>query len=200
MSKRPYILLTFSDIVTDMNTEPKRTENDHPKRVGIWMVVAMWVIVLWLLTMFLSEWSRRDHNPNQNVSSQMSAEGVREIVLQRNRKGHYVTNGYINELPVVFMLDTGATDISIPLEIADRIGLEKGATVLFETANGTAAGYLTNLDSVAIGHIELNNVRASINPNVGDTDILLGMTFLKHLEFTQRGNTLTLRQYPVHRN
>lgn len=164
------------------------------------MVVAMWIIVLWLLTMFLSEWSRRDHNPNQQVVTQMNAEGVREIVLTRNRKGHYITAGYINGHPVVFMLDTGATDISIPLETAERIGLKKGATVLFETANGTAAGYLTNVESVAIGHIELNNVRASINPNVGDTDILLGMTFLKHLEFTQRGNTLTLRQYSDYRN
>ena len=93
------------------------------------------------------------------------------------------------------MLDTGATDISIPAGLAQELGLQRGATIYFQTANGPAAGYSTVLDSVAIGHIRLRDVRASINPNVQDLDILLGMTFLKHLEFTQRGNSLTLRQY-----
>ena len=97
---------------------------------------------------------------------------------------------------MTFMLDTGATDISVPQQLADELGLKKGARILFQTANGKSWGYSTVLDSVAIGNIELNNVRASINPNVSDLDILLGMTFLKHLEFTQRGESLTLRQYP----
>jgi aspartyl protease family protein len=51
------------------------------------------------------------------------------------------------------------------------------------------------LEKVSIGDISLEGVRASINPNVRDMDILLGMSFLKNLEFTQRGNTLILRQY-----
>jgi len=49
---------------------------------------------------------------------------------------------------------------------------------------------------------KLNNIEqslgpmtASINPAMGQQEVLLGMSFLKHLEFTQRGNTLTLRQY-----
>jgi aspartyl protease family protein len=52
------------------------------------------------------------------------------------------------------------------------------------------------LDRVAVDGIELENVRAIINPN-DDTDvILLGMSFLKKIEFTQRGDVLILRQYP----
>jgi aspartyl protease family protein len=41
----------------------------------------------------------------------------------------------------------------------------------------------------------LQQVRASINPNMQGNEVLLGMSFLKHLEFTQRGDSLTLRQY-----
>ncbi len=119
------------------------------------------------------------------------------MVLQRNRKGHYVSSGYINGEPVTFMLDTGASDISIPASVADRLGLKRGAPLYFNTANGTVMGYSTFLDSVSIGDITLRNVRASINPNVKDMDILMGMSFLKHVEFTQRGDTLTLRQYPA---
>ncbi|HEY5603977.1 MAG TPA: TIGR02281 family clan AA aspartic protease [Gammaproteobacteria bacterium] len=182
-----------------MPTEPDRSEQTHSKRIGVWMVAAAWIVLLWLLTMFIGKWSEREYNPNQNVANMLTDEGAREVVLQRNRSGHYVTSGFINNKPVTFMLDTGATDISIPGRLADELGLERGATIYFQTANGPAAGYATMVDSVAIGHIQLNKVRASINPNVKDLDILLGMTFLKHLEFTQRGNTLTLRQHPVSR-
>ena len=180
-----------------MSIDPDRFDENQPKRIGMWMVVAMWVIVLWLFTTFFTKWSEHEHNPNQNFANRITSDGVREVVLQRNRKGHYVTAGFINDRPVTFMLDTGATDISIPGRLAEELGLQKGARILFQTAAGQSWGYSTALDSVAIGNIELNGVRASINPHVHDLDILLGMTFLKHLEFSQRGDLLTLRQYPI---
>ena len=178
-----------------MSADPGHTEQNHARRFGVWMVIGMWIIVLWLLTGFFSELYEREHNPNQNLATMVTSDGVREVVLQRNRKGHYVTSGDINGQPVTFMLDTGASDISIPARVASRLGLEKGAPLYFNTANGTVMGYSTVLNQVSIGDITLHNVRASINPNAGDLDILLGMSFLKHLEFTQRGDTLTLRQY-----
>lgn len=180
-----------------MDTDPDRIEEAQPRRMGLWMVIAMWLIVLWLLASFFANWFEKEHNPNQNFASSVTTTGIKEVMLQRNRRGHYVTTGLINDKQVVFMLDTGATDISIPQQLADELGLKKGPRIMFQTAAGKSWGYSTVLDSVAIGNIELNNVRASINPNVSDLDVLLGMTFLKHLEFTQRGETLTLRQYPA---
>jgi len=177
--------------------EPGQTEESQSRRMGVWMVVAMWLLVLWLLASFFANWFEKEHNPNQNFATRITSSGVREVVLQRNRRGHYVTPGLINDRQVTFMLDTGATDISIPLHLAEELGLKKGARIMFQTAGGNTWGYSTVLDSVAVGNIELNNVRASINPNVSDLDILLGMTFLKHLEFTQQGDSLTLRQYPT---
>lgn len=180
-----------------MTTDPDRTEEAESRRMGLWMVIAMWLIVLWLLASYFDFWFEKQHNPNQNFAGTITSTGIKEVMLQRNRKGHYVSSGFINDQQVVFMLDTGATDISIPQHIADELGLKRGPRILFQTAAGKSWGYSTVLDSVAIGNIELNNVRASINPNVSDLDILLGMSFLKHLEFTQKGDTLTLRQYPV---
>jgi aspartyl protease family protein len=180
-----------------MATDPNRIEEAQSRRMGVWMVIAMWLIVLWLLASFFANWFEKEHNPNQNFANSITSTGVKEVMLQRNRRGHYVTSGLINDRQVVFMLDTGATDISIPQHLADELGLKKGPRIVYQTAAGKSWGYSTVLDSVAIGNIELNNVRASINPNVSDLDILLGMTFLKHLEFTQRGDTLTLRQYPT---
>ena len=166
------------------------------RKLGAGMVVAMWVIVLGLLTMFFQSREEKQYNPNQAVSTDFLLEGVRELVLERNRWGHYVANGEINGQEVTFMLDTGATDVSIPLSVADKLGLEKGRALIYQTANGPAKVYASILDQVSLGAISLNNIRASINPNMHQQEVLLGMSFLKHLEFTQRGNTLSLRQYP----
>ena len=175
-----------------MNDEQQAEQQQ--KKLGLGMIVGMWIVMLLLLTAFFAHWEDKQHNPNQQVMT-VTENGVREVVLQRNNRSHYITDGRINGRDVVFMLDTGATDISIPERLAEQLGLKKGPRIMFETANGVAQGYLTRLESVAIGDIELHNIRASINPNVGDMEVLLGMSFLKHVEFTQRGDTLTLRQY-----
>ena len=116
------------------------------------------------------------------------------MVLTRNKYGHYVVTGTINQYPVVFLLDTGATHTSIPAHIAEKIGLKRGQTIRVQTANGPATNYATRLDSVSIGDITVHDLPASINPNVSDNEVLLGMSAMKNLEFTQKGNTLTLRQ------
>ena len=62
------------------------------------------------------------------------------------------------------------------------------------TANGLTIAYATQIDSLVVGEIEELNVRASIVPNLPGDQILLGMSFLKRLDFTQRGDTLILTQ------
>lgn len=162
-------------------------------RIGRWMHYAFWLVVLGLLTLFFNGWYERQHNPNRQLETHTGA-GYSEVSLDRNRFGHYVANGRINGQDVVFLLDTGASDVSIPQHVADRLGLSRGRRVSYQTANGVAYGYITQLDSVALGNIELRNVRGSINPNTDSDQILLGMSFLRQLEFTQRGERLTLRQ------
>ena len=180
-----------------MTEDPNGDPNgkDSTRQLGVGMVVAMWLVVLALLTVYFSHWEERRNNPNQTLHSQISEDGAREVVLKRNRYGHYVATGAINNVPVVFMLDTGATDISVPQAIAEKLDLERGPVVYYQTANGDAKAYMTRLDNVSLGDIALQGVRAHINPNFHSDEILLGMTFLKHVEFTQQGDTLTLRQY-----
>lgn len=165
------------------------------RRLGMGMVVAMWVVLLALLTAYFSHWQRQEYNPNQTLYTSAAEDGAHEVTLRRNRYGHYVATGAINSMPVVFMLDTGATDVSVPKVVADKLGLERGPVVYYQTANGEAKAYLTRLDSVSLGDITLHDVRAHINPNFHSDEILLGMSFLKHLEFVQQGDSLTLRQY-----
>lgn len=157
------------------------------------MAVAAAVIVLLLLTSLFQSELENQRNPNREVEARSLAGGGSEVVLQRNRQGHYVTSGEINGRPVEFLLDTGATTVAIPASLANRLGLRRGAPIRMQTANGEVTGWLTRLDTVAIGPIKLDNVRATIGPGLGDEQILLGMSALKRLEFTQSGDTLTLR-------
>lgn len=180
-----------------MNKEQEGDAAKNPhRRLGMGMTIAMWVVVLGLMTLFFQSWQEKQHNPNQQLAYTEDMGGVRELALQRNRFGHYVASGTINNRPVVFLLDTGASDIAVPGRLAEQLGLERGRAQLYQTANGTITVYATTLARVELGGIVLRQVRASINPNMQDNEVLLGMSFLKHLEFTQRGDTLTLRQYP----
>ena len=60
------------------------------------------------------------------------------------------------------------------------------------TANGVISVYATRLDRVQLGGIEQRNVPASINPFMADDTVLLGMSFMQHLELVQRDGQLTL--------
>ena len=166
------------------------SESKEHKQLGHKFIIAMWIAVMIMVYFLFENILEKDYNPNQRV--QMSS--ANEVTLQRNRYGHYVTQGKINNQPVTFLLDTGATDISIPRKIAQKLKLKAGQERRYQTANGIIVGNLTTLNSVSIGNIKLKNVRASINPAMNNDEILLGMSFLKFIEFTQRGDTLILRQ------
>lgn len=166
------------------------------RRMSKTMQILAWISIMALLTLYFGDVLERQRNPNRNVSSEVSAEGVREVALRRNKMGHYVTPGTINGQDVVFLLDTGATGVAIPTAIAERLSLTRGRPMMTSTANGNATSFQTRLNEVGIGEIRLNQVQAAISPGLRMNEILLGMSFLKHVEFTQRGNTLTLRQYP----
>lgn len=161
-------------------------------KIGQGMIYLAWFLFLALLTFGFNNYLDHQNNPNQEISDSWD-KGVAEVKLKQNRYGHYLANGQINHQPVTFLLDTGATLISIPESIAQQLQLKKGLPAKSRTANGTITVYDTRLNSVSIGTIELNNIRASINPYMKGDEILLGMSFMKHLEMTQKGKELILK-------
>lgn len=168
------------------------TNPDSASKIGQGMIYIAWILLLGLLTFAFNNFLEQQNNPNQDLSTEVN-NNLAEVRLKQNRYGHYVANGKINNMPVTFLLDTGATVISIPENIANKLQLEKGYPSQSRTANGTITVYGTRIESVRIGAIELNNIRASINPYMEGDEILLGMSFMKHLEMTQKGKELVLR-------
>jgi aspartyl protease family protein len=157
------------------------------------MLVVAWALGLFLATRFFGQWQEAQRNPNQELSSHQGA-GFVEVQLAGNAQGHFLASGQINGQAVVFLLDTGATDVAIPALVAKQLGLKRGAPISLQTANGTSIGYRTQLARLQLGDIVLTDVRALVTPGMHGEEILLGMSALKQLEFTQRDGTLLLRQ------
>jgi len=152
-----------------------------------------WIIGLLLLVLLFNRILDNRQNPNHNVNTVQNA-GQQQVELKRNRQGHYIFNGFINDHEVTFMIDTGATTTSIPLALGQRLGLRKGFRYQVQTANGVTDAWSTRIDSLRIGDMEFNNVEASLNPGYQGNEILLGMNVLKNIELIQRGDTLILRK------
>jgi len=116
-----------------------------------------------------------------------------ELLLKADRYGQYQIIGSANDNRVLYLLDTGASEISIPISVAERLNLRKGQGYPVSTANGEVTVYSTRLDEVTIGPFSMRNVRAHINPGMQGDVALLGMSFLRHFEMIQRSGELTIR-------
>ncbi|WP_422420702.1 retropepsin-like aspartic protease family protein [Pseudomonas sp. GZD-222] len=163
------------------------------KRAGRVLLVLAWAAGLFLATRFFGDWEQRQANPNTQVRSE-HGEGFIEVQLAGNGQGHFVADGQINGQAVHFLLDTGATDVAIPERLGAKLDLQRGTPVMLSTANGRTQGYRTRLDTLQLGDILLRDVRALVVPGLDGDQVLLGMSALKQLEFTQRSGTLLLRQ------
>lgn len=153
-----------------------------------------WLLALGLLAFVFQDVLNSQYNPNQDPEISLQQNGKAQVKLNQNRQGHYVTNGAINATEVTFLLDTGATNVSIPAHIAEQLSLKAEGQQRVNTANGTITVYRTTLNELRIGNIFLYNVSANINPKMKSNEILLGMSALKRVEFRQTGKQLILRE------
>jgi len=175
---------------------PSSTNDNSGRTAGKGMLIFSLSIGLALLTIFFDDLLQERVNPNQNPASIELISGVREVKLKRNRQGHYIANGKINSIPVTFLVDTGATDVAIPENIANQAGLPKGEARQAATANGIVNVYSTKVASLTLGNISLYDIDASITPSMFNDTILLGMSALSEIDFSQVGASLTLKQTP----
>ena len=149
-----------------------------------------WLLILVMLTYgFNAYLEQRDH-PNAQLTL---ATGVDQVRLIADRKGQYRAPGAINGEPVLFVVDTGATYVSLSDALARELSLTREGKRFALTANGRVPVDLTQLNEVQLGGLSMRNVPAMIVPELDRQIVLLGMSFLKHLEIQQSSGQLTLR-------
>ena len=122
--------------------------------------------------------------------------GAHELVLTESADGHFYVMGEVGDVRVRFLVDTGASTISLGRDDARRIGIDVDAlhfTEVYRTANGYGRGAPYILPHLAIGPLRLSDVPVSIN-QAEPSDSLLGMSFLKEMaSFEFQGRKLILR-------
>lgn len=175
-----------------MQTDPIDSPNHN--RIGTTMVVLAWIAVVVVLTVAFSDFF--EDSRGRIESSRVTEDGITEVVLKRDRSGHYRAAGALNGVPVNFLIDTGATSIAVSRSQARSMGLKELYPQQSVTAAGVVDGFATRIDEVRLGDLTAYNLSAYILPIEHTDHVLLGMAFLKHLELVQRDGTLTLRTLP----
>lgn len=136
-----------------------------------------------------------------HISSQFSEpEGGPVLRLWPNpSNGLYIADGSINGFSMKFVVDTGASLVSMNSNEAKRLGINyrlDGNEGLAQTASGFSKIYILELDSVRIGDIELKNVKASVHEGDHPAQVLLGNSFLERIDLRRDGKMLELQGNP----
>ena len=138
---------------------------------------------------------KRPLRVGQHAIGAAAADGSGKVIMTADNQGHFYTTGTVNGVSVRFLVDTGATMISLGASDARRIGLDfnRGQKGMTQTANGQSAVSKIQLDTVRVGDMTLHNVDALIH----QTEMpmaLLGMSFLNRMEMQRDGSTMTLKK------
>jgi aspartyl protease family protein len=113
------------------------------------------------------------------------------VVVDPDASGHYRVSGDIDGHPLYFMIDTGASVVTLSAADAASLGIfptGRDYTMVLRTANGTVRGAPTKLGRVDIGSLTVPDVEAVVMPDGALSDNLLGLSFLsrlRHFEFSQ---------------
>lgn len=150
---------------------------------GIWLGIGLLLYLFFL---------RQETPPAQVI-------GTDSIELGRSRDGHFHIDGSIQGAPVSFLIDTGASTVSISQQLAARIGLDCQVAASFRTANGVVQGCSSRVDELEFGPFRIGNASVAILPNL-TSEALLGMNALRKVRMEQQADTLRLSVSPSDSN
>lgn len=116
--------------------------------------------------------------------------GDGSMEVKRMANGHFFLPGSIENVPVTFMVDTGASVTSISSNLAQQAGIRNCKEVQFQTANGTATGCIALVQHMTLGNFELQNITVAVMPNM-DTN-LLGANVLRNFQVNQSDSSMLI--------
>jgi aspartyl protease family protein len=123
--------------------------------------------------------------------------GKGSVVLYPDRGGHFFADGQINGTRVRFLVDTGASTVTMNGLVAKRVGLDyrrTGRAGYSNTAAGVVPKYQVKLDKVQVGDITLYNVDGGVIEDMTTTEVLLGMSFLGQFDMKRDSEKMELSE------
>mgnify|MGYP003346555509 CR=1 FL=1 len=116
-------------------------------------------------------------------------------ILAGDSRGHYFTTAQVNGVSMQFIVDTGASAVTISADNARRarIDYSNAPKGLMQTANGVVAAYRVKINTVTLGGITLNQIDGIVmEGNALGAHGLLGMSFLSRMDMKREGDLMTL--------
>lgn len=183
----------MNDLETQQDNGAAESARRH-RQTGKRMILISWLFILAIGFVFF-KWLEREQMGAYNTETTRTASGGIQLSIPLTDGDNYQVFGYVNSTKVLFLVDTGASMVSIPEKLAAKAGLRRGMPIKILTAGGTKTAYLTKIPVLKIGEdITLRNINATINPEMGDETVLLGMGALKQLQFIHTKDTLIITQ------
>ena len=155
-------------------------------RWGPFGILVFWLAVMGVLYLAMNQYLK----PKPLV---VSASG--DLVIPRARDGHFYASGTVNGKPANFLVDTGASLVTVSEQFAKEAKLSKGIPTHFNTANGTLMGHIVSDVPVSIGPLDVSGVSVAVGfvgHEVGD--VLLGQSFLAKFDVLLQKDQMTLRK------
>lgn len=159
---------------------------------GAWGIVAFWLA---LLSGMYLVFDHVESRKQATLAAQVSAAG--ELVIPRGRDGHFRVPGTVNGQPVQFLVDTGASLVTVSDGLAQAAGLRGGQPASFKTANGELPGRVVRGVPVEAGGLHLGSVNVAVGLVGRDENMaLLGQNFLYRFDISIGRNEMTLKPRP----
>ncbi|MDD1611274.1 MAG: retroviral-like aspartic protease family protein [Methylococcaceae bacterium] len=114
------------------------------------------------------------------------------LVIPQGQGGHYFLNGEVNSHGLTFVVDTGATIVSLPRAFAASASLFCNDKAVIETANGQSNVCTSTITELKLGNFVFKNVTALIVPNLAQP--LLGMNVLQGFNIEQKNEEMRLSE------
>lgn len=131
-----------------------------------------------------------DNLANSDQAAATTNTESKGAILKADAKGHFRGTVMINNISMPFLIDTGATDTVVPAKMAVAARLPFGRYVQSNTAGGRISVRETMIKDLRLGNAEVHNLKAQMNDHL--TEVLIGMSTLRHFKMMQNGGTMTL--------
>jgi aspartyl protease family protein len=130
-----------------------------------------------------------------SVGTQGGSTGGTKVVLTAGGGGHFLTMGQINGHATQFVVDTGATFVSMSEQDATlaKVNFRNGQRISMSTANGVVPGWRVKLNTVRVGDVTVYDVDAVVSAG-SMPFVLLGNSFLTRFQMTRTNDQMVLEK------
>jgi aspartyl protease family protein len=168
---------------------PKRGPNQNGLSSGLkWGplgIVVFWMVVMGGLYLAMTHYLK---------PKPVTVSATGNLIIPRDRDGHFYAVGAINGQPITFLVDTGASLVTVSEALAQSAGLGRGVPTVFQTANGTLNGRIVNDVTVTLGPLTVSGLRVGVGLVGGVQDkALLGQGFLARFDITLSKDQMMLK-------